>query len=90
MRETPDNLGIKNVDSYFEYLWGKDTQTKTQLIIIDTSELSIDVLETLTSVLSRLIFSQRKELHNDERRKKPVHLILDEAHRYIKKDYKYL
>ena len=61
MRETPDNLGIKNVDSYFEYLWGKDTQTKTQLIIIDTSELSIDVLETLTSVLSRLIFSQRKE-----------------------------
>lgn len=90
MRETPDNLGIKNVDSYFEYLWGKDTQTKTQLIIIDTSELSIDVLETLTSVLSRLIFSQRKELLNDERRKKPVHLILDEAHRYIKKDYKYL
>lgn len=90
MRETPDNLGIKNVDSYFEYLWGKDTQTKTQLIIIDTSELSIDVLETLTSVLSRLIFSQRKELPNDERRKKPVHLILDEAHRYIKKDYKYL
>lgn len=90
MREIPDDLEIKNVDSYFEYLWGKDAQTKTQLIIIDTSELSIDVLETLTSVLSRLIFSQRKELLNDERRKKPVHLILDEAHRYIKKDYKYL
>lgn len=88
MREMPDN--IKSVDSYFKYLWGDENKTKTQLIIIDTSELSIDVLETLTSVLSRLIFSQRKELHNDERRKKPVHLILDEAHRYIKQDYKYL
>ncbi|MDD3505860.1 MAG: DUF87 domain-containing protein [Sulfurimonas sp.] len=88
MREIPKD--VINIETYFKYLWGDVSSTKTQLIIIDTSELGIDVLETLTSVVSRLIFSQRKELIGDERRKKPVHLILDEAHRYIKKDYKYL
>lgn len=88
MREIPSD--VINVDTYFKYLWGDVSSAKTQLVIIDTSELGIDVLETLTSVVSRLIFSQRKELVGDERRKNPVHLILDEAHRYIKKDYKYL
>jgi hypothetical protein len=84
-----DSSVVKNIKDYFKYLWG-DESNKTQLLIIDTSELGIDILETLTSVVSRLIFSERKELIGDERRKKPVHLILDEAHRYIKKDYKYL
>lgn len=88
MREIPSD--VVNVEAYFKYLWGDVSSAKTQLVIIDTSELGIDVLETLTSVVSRLIFSQRKELVGDERRKNPVHLILDEAHRYIKKDYKYL
>ena len=88
MREIPKD--VINTDTYFKYLWGDIASSKTQLLIIDTSELGIDVLETLTSVVSRLIFSQRKELIGDERRKNPVHLILDEAHRYIKKDYKYL
>jgi len=87
MRNIP--FGVINPTTYLEYIWGKDAE-KTQLIILDTSELGIDILETLTSVVSRLIFSQRKELVGDERRKNPVHLILDEAHRYIKKDYKYL
>jgi len=84
-----DSSIVKNIKDYFKYLWG-DESNKTQLLIIDTSELGIDILETLTSVVSRLIFSERKELIGDERRKKPVHLILDEAHRYIKKDHKYI
>lgn len=88
MREIPEN--VKNIKTYFNYLWNEKTTLKTQLIIIDTSELGIDILETLTSVISRLIFSNRKELFGEDRRKNPVHLILDEAHRYIKKDYKYL
>lgn len=87
MRDIPDD--VSNPTTYLEYIWGKDTD-KTQLIIIDTSELGIDILETLTSVISRLIFTERKALLNDERRAKPVHLVLDEAHRYIKKDFKYL
>ena len=89
MRNVP--AGVIDSKSYLDNLWGlKDGRYTTQLVIIDTSELGIDILETLTSVVSRLIFSERKELENDERRKKPIHLILDEAHRYIKKDAKYL
>ncbi|TLD84876.1 ATP-binding protein [Helicobacter trogontum] len=84
MREI-NNKNIKGVDQYLDYLWGE-----TQLIIIDTSELGRDTLETLTSVISRLIFEYRKKQEEGNRRKNPVHIVLDEAHRYIKKDQKYL
>ena len=69
---------------------GVTMRKKSQLVIIDTSELSPDILETFTSVTSRIIFDERKKLIGDDRRKKPVHLILDEAHRYIKKHYDYI
>jgi Helicase HerA, central domain len=89
MRNIPE--GVNSPETYLQSLWGLNgTHETTQLIIIDTSELGTDILETLTSVVARLIFSERKELLNDDRRKHPVHLVLDEAHRYIKKDYKYL
>ncbi|HEC1891747.1 TPA: hypothetical protein R1805_001423 [Campylobacter jejuni] len=81
MREM-NNGRIKEVDKYLDYLWGQ----QTQLIIIDTSELGKDILETLTSVISRLIFEYRKKQKGENRQKNPVHLVLDEAHRYIKKD----
>lgn len=80
---------IKSSDEYLKDLWD-NKERQTQLVIIDTSELSPDVLETLTSVTSRLLFDERKKLTGDNRRKNPVHLILDEAHRYIKKHYEYL
>ena len=86
MRKSND---IDSVDKYIETLWGKE-QEKSQLVIIDTSELSPDILETLTSVTARLLFDKRKELVGDDRRKNPVHLVLDEAHRYIRKHYEYL
>jgi hypothetical protein len=86
MRETN---GINSAKKYIDDLWSNDDE-KSQLVIIDTSELSPDILETLTSVTSRLLFDERKVLVGDDRRKKPVHLILDEAHRYIKKNYDYL
>ncbi|EAJ0334974.1 DUF87 domain-containing protein [Campylobacter lari] len=85
MREMKNGY-IKEVDKYLDRLWGQ----QTQLIIIDTSELSRDILETLTSVISRLIFEYRKKQKGENRQKNPVHLVLDEAHRYIKKDQKYL
>lgn len=80
-----NHKNIKEVKQYLDYLWGE-----TQLIIIDTSELGKDTLETLTSVISRLIFEYRKTQKGENRQKNPVHLVLDEAHRYIKKDQKYL
>lgn len=80
-----NHKNIKEVKQYLDYLWGE-----TQLIIIDTSELGKDTLETLTSVIARLVFEYRKKQEGENRRKNPVHLVLDEAHRYIKKDQKYL
>ena len=93
--DNPDCLFMRNADviksseAFFEQLWGEESM-QSQLVIIDTSELSPDILETLTSVVSRLLFDQRKKLIGDSRRKRPIHLILDEAHRYIKKHYDYL
>lgn len=84
-----ESNGIDTVDKYIAGLWGNE-EKKSQLVIIDTSELSPDVLETLTSVTARLLFDKRKLLIGDERRKQPIHLVLDEAHRYIKKNYNYL
>lgn len=80
---------IKNKNDFFSYFWEKE-EKQQQLIIIDTSELGKDTLETLTSVIARLVFEYRKKQEGENRRKNPVHLVLDEAHRYIKKDQKYL
>jgi ABC-type dipeptide/oligopeptide/nickel transport system ATPase component len=84
-----DSTNLTNTDKFLESLWGEKDDNKIQLVIIDTSELSPDILETLTSVTTRILFDKRKGLKGDERIKNPIHLILDEAHRYIKKDYKY-
>ena len=86
-----ESNSITSANQYIKELWKKEKgEEKSQLIIIDTSELSPDILETLTSVTTRLLFDERKKLLGDARRKNPIHLILDEAHRYIKKNYDYL
>ncbi|RDU69306.1 DUF87 domain-containing protein [Helicobacter cholecystus] len=84
-----DFQAIKNKNNFFSYFWEKE-EKQQQLVIIDTSELGKDTLETLTSVIARLVFEYRKKQEGGNRRKNPVHLVLDEAHRYIKKDQKYL
>ena len=90
MREGYEDFqAIKNKNDFFSYFWEKE-EKQQQLIIIDTSELGKDTLETLTSVIARLVFEYRKKQEGENRRKNPVHLVLDEAHRYIKKDQKYL
>lgn len=90
MRQAP--IGTTNINSYLEWLWQSNlaVPAQTNMVIIDTSELSKDALETLTSVTSRINFSSRRKLKGNARREKPIHLVLDEAHRYIKKDSKYL
>lgn len=82
--------GDKSIEGYMNYFWsGNEGQSKSQVVIIDVSELGPDTLEVLTSVVTRLMFSERKKLKNEERRSKPIHLVLDEAHRYIKKNAGY-
>ena len=61
-----------------------------QLVTIDSSEVGTDVLELLTRMTARLIFDYRKTKLDDARTSNPIHLILDEAHRYIKRDADYI
>lgn len=93
----PDCLFMKNCQTQYtkeEYLKSYfglcNTNLKNQLIIIDSSEVSTDILELMTSVVSRMIYDYRKSKNGIERIQSPVHLLLDEAHRYIRKDVEYI
>lgn len=79
----------KTREEFLTTLWG-DNCVGNQFIIIDTSELSPDILETLTSVVTRILFDERKKLSGILRTKNPMHLILDEAHRYIRNNQEYI
>lgn len=84
-----DDIQYRDEEDYLRMVFSIGSQTN-QLIIIDTSEVGNDILELSTSVVSRMIFDYRKKRIGDERRKAPVHIILDEAHRYIRKDAEYI
>ena len=80
-----------NTRSYLKEVFHIGAEDMTdQLITIDSSEVGTDVLELMTSVVSRMIFDYRKEMIGSDRRHQPVHLFLDEAHRYIRKDAQYI
>ncbi len=77
-------------DEYLERVFSiSGNVNEKQLIIIDASEVGAETLELMTTVISRMIFDYRKRQNGEDRRKSPVHLILDEAHRYIHKDANY-
>ena len=89
MRESPTTFTTP--EDYLQKIFGiSERDKRTQLIIIDSSEVGTDTLELMTSVVSRLIFDYRKSKYGENRRKHPVHLVLDEAHRYIRKDATYI
>lgn len=83
---------FSNSEDYLEKMFGitdKEIYSK-QLITIDSSEVGMDSLELMTSVVSRMIFDYRKKKLSESRHQRPIHLILDEAHRYIRKDGNYI
>lgn len=89
MREAKTDY--KNEEEYLNDCFGiGDDTADNQLVVIDSSEVGSDVLELMTSVVSRMVFDYRKRKQGEDRRKQPVHLVLDEAHRYIKKDTEYI
>ena len=82
----------RDANDYLDQVFGisdKEERNK-QLITVDLSEVGTDVLELLTSVVSRMIFDYRKQKFGHNRQERPIHLILDEAHRYIRKDANYI
>lgn len=87
-----DKAEYKDSIDYLEKVLGITDGTKRdkQLITIDSSEVGTDVLELMTSVISRMIFDYRKTKISEKRQERPIHLILDEAHRYIHKDADYI
>ena len=87
-----DDRKFSGEEDYLRNVFGMSSsgELKRQLITIDSSEVGADILELMTSVVSRLIFDYRKKLTGDARHERPVHLILDEAHRYIHKDANYI
>ena len=85
-----NDVKYDNTNDYLEKVFGIGATKESQLLVVDSSEVGTDALELMTGVISRMIFDNKKYRIGDERRKNPVHLILDEAHRYIKKDHDYL
>lgn len=86
-----DDLIFQSEEDYLEKVFYiSEKVKKNQLIILNSSEVSRDILELLTSVINRLIFDYRKKKIDNSRRTQPIHIVLDEAHRYIKKDTEYL
>lgn len=89
MRQTEHKFA--NTREYLKEIFHIGTaESKDQLITIDSSEVGTDVLELMTSVVSRMLFDYRKEMIGPDRRHHPIHLFLDEAHRYIRKDVQYI
>lgn len=60
---------------------GEIYRKQRQLCIIDLNDASDEIVELASAVVARLIFDRMR--HADPRNKMPVHLILEEAHRYI-------
>lgn len=81
----------KDEEDYLTQVFGiSKGNNDNQLVTIDSSEVGTDTLELMTSVVSRMLFDYRKKQKGDNRRKNPIHLVLDEAHRYIRKDTEYI
>ncbi|MBD3623805.1 MAG: ATP-binding protein [Rhodobacteraceae bacterium] len=60
---------------------GESYQKQRQLCIIDLNDASDEIVELASAVVARLIFDRMRRAI--PRNKMPVHLILEEAHRYI-------
>lgn len=88
MRSCPDVY--TSSQDYLNRIFDIDGVLDQQLTIVDSSEVGNDALELMTSVIGRMIYDNRKRKSGKDRIKQPIHLILDEAHRYIKKDEDYI
>jgi DNA helicase HerA-like ATPase len=66
-------LGIAIVDGQYQKL--------RQICVIDLNDASDEIVELASAVVARLVFDRMRRA--DPRNRVPVHMILEEAHRYI-------
>lgn len=76
----------KSIELFVENILGLNRidqkQVKnSQIIILDMNDASDEVVEVVSAVTARLIFDRLRKA--EPRNRFPVHLILEEAHRYV-------
>lgn len=76
----------KNLDLFIEKFMGLQRENKhlkktEQIIILDMNEAADEVVEVASAVMARLIFDRLRKA--EPRNHLPIHLILEEAHRYV-------
>lgn len=75
---------IATLDSFLNSILGLNGKKKEkQVIILDLNSAEDEVVEVVSTVITRIIFTRLKNVENEKRNKFPVNLILEEAHRYI-------
>lgn len=60
---------------------GGEIHKSAQIIILDMNDVADEVVEVVSSVMTRLLFDRLRRA--EPRNRLPVHLILEEAHRYV-------
>lgn len=76
-----------SADEYVNKFFGlNESKKKTQITIIDLNSAEDEIVEIVSSVLTRLFFDTLRQAN--PRNKFPVNLVLEEAHRYIAYDSK--
>lgn len=73
---------FNTVEEYIDSILGDN-----QILNIDISSLDDSATEVITKVVSKLLFDYLKRL--TERNSKPINLILEEAHRFVRTDMDY-
>lgn len=76
----------QSIDLFVEHLLGLERQQNhlhkfAQIIVLDMNEAGDEVVEVVSAVITRLLFDRLRRA--DPRNRLPVHLVLEEAHRYV-------
>ncbi len=88
LRVSLDNLRAEeqSTELFVEHLLGLERQgsklhKSSQVIVLDMNEAGDEVVEVVSAVTTRLIFDRLRRA--EPRNRLPVHLVLEEAHRYV-------
>jgi uncharacterized protein len=76
----------QSTELFVEHLLGLERQQgalhkSSQIIILDMNDVGDEVVEVVSAVITRLLFDRLRRA--DPRNRLPVHLVLEEAHRYV-------
>lgn len=76
----------RSADLFIEKLFGlvrlaDKLHKSAQVIVLDMNEAADEVVEVVSAVIARLLFDRLRRA--EPRNRLPVHLVLEEAHRYI-------